>query len=71
MLLLLFCRCSVGVIILAAPAGHRCKMCVDKGLPGETAVVTFGFVVCLERGLGKVGLLDGRDLDGGDGRSLG
>ena len=68
---LLFCRCSVGGMITAAPVGHWCKLCVDERLPGETAVVTFGFVVGSERGRGKVGMLDGCDLDGGDGRSLG
>ena len=56
---------------MAAPAGHRSKLCVAEGLSGESAVVAFGFVVGSERGRGKVGMLDGRVLDGGDGRSLG
>ena len=67
----LLLRWSVGIIITAAPVGDRCKLCVDEGLPGETAVVTFGFVVGSERGRGKVGMLDGCDLGGGDCRSLG
>ena len=71
MSLLLLCRWTVDSIITAAPAGDRCKLCVDEGLPGETAVVTFGFVVGSERGRGKVGMLDGCDFVGGDGRSLG